>query len=55
VLTALLDTDPLAEARWATRRRYLGDFPAESYADAFLAAARQELTPAQTLTASAPA
>ncbi|MET7879588.1 CDP-glycerol glycerophosphotransferase family protein [Micromonospora profundi] len=44
VLTALLDTDPLAEARWATRRRYLGDFPAESYAEAFLTAARRELT-----------
>ncbi|KOX12239.1 CDP-glycerol glycerophosphotransferase [Micromonospora sp. NRRL B-16802] len=43
VLTALLDTDPLAEARWATRRRYLGDFPAESYAEAFLTAARREL------------
>ncbi|MEW1589935.1 CDP-glycerol glycerophosphotransferase family protein [Micromonospora vinacea] len=55
VLTALLDTDPLAEARWATRRRYLGDFPAESYAEAFLTAARRELTPAGTLTASAPA
>ncbi|MGW3784309.1 CDP-glycerol glycerophosphotransferase family protein [Micromonospora chokoriensis] len=46
VLTDLLDTDPLAEARWATRRRYLGDFPAESYADAFLGAARRELTSA---------
>ncbi|MFJ2082492.1 CDP-glycerol glycerophosphotransferase family protein [Micromonospora chokoriensis] len=46
VLTDLLDTDPLAEARWATRRRYLGDFPAESYADAFLSAARRELTSA---------
>ncbi|MGW0213461.1 CDP-glycerol glycerophosphotransferase family protein [Micromonospora chokoriensis] len=46
VLTDLLDTDPLAEARWATRRRYLGDFPAESYADAFLSAARRELTAA---------
>ncbi|MEV4119897.1 CDP-glycerol glycerophosphotransferase family protein [Micromonospora sp. NPDC049645] len=55
VLTALLDTDPLAEARWATRRRYLGDFPADSYAEAFLTAARRELTPARTLTASAPA
>ncbi|MDO3705912.1 CDP-glycerol glycerophosphotransferase family protein [Micromonospora sp. C28SCA-DRY-2] len=43
VLTALLDTDPLAPDRWATRRRYLGDFPAESYAEAFLAAARREL------------
>ena len=47
VLTALLDTDPLAEARWATRRRYLGDFPAESYAEAFLTAARRELAPAE--------
>ncbi|WP_433317762.1 CDP-glycerol glycerophosphotransferase family protein [Micromonospora sp. CA-269861] len=55
VLTALLDTDPLAEARWATRRRYLGDFPAESYADAFLTAARRELAPVETLTASTPA
>ncbi|PWU53475.1 CDP-glycerol glycerophosphotransferase [Micromonospora sp. S4605] len=43
VLDALLDTDPLAPDRWATRRRYLGDFPAESYAEAFLAAARREL------------
>ncbi|MFE9194094.1 CDP-glycerol glycerophosphotransferase family protein [Micromonospora sp. NPDC007208] len=55
VLTALLDTDPLAEARWATRRRYLGDFPAESYAEAFLTAARRELAPAETLTAPTPA
>ncbi|RAO54555.1 hypothetical protein PSN01_03675 [Micromonospora saelicesensis] len=55
VLTALLDTDPLAEARWATRRRYLGDFPAEAYAEAFLSAARRELAPAETLTASTPA
>ncbi|MET7946277.1 CDP-glycerol glycerophosphotransferase family protein [Micromonospora sp. NPDC005324] len=54
-LTALLDTDPLAEARWATRRHYLGDFPAESYAEAFLTAARRELAPTETLTASAPA
>jgi hypothetical protein len=43
VLTALLDTDPLASARWATRSRYLGDFPAESYAEAFLDAARRQL------------
>ncbi|QKW13076.1 CDP-glycerol glycerophosphotransferase family protein [Verrucosispora sp. NA02020] len=48
VLTRLLDTDPLAEARWATRRRYLGDFPADSYAEAFLSAARRELDPAWT-------
>ncbi|TCB95905.1 CDP-glycerol glycerophosphotransferase [Micromonospora zingiberis] len=46
VLTRLLDTDPLADARWATRRRYLGDFPAGAYAEAFLAAARRELDPA---------
>ncbi|SCG60746.1 CDP-glycerol glycerophosphotransferase family protein [Micromonospora halophytica] len=43
VLTRLLDTDPLAEARWETRRRYLGDFPAASYAEGFLEAARREL------------
>ncbi|MEU4778192.1 CDP-glycerol glycerophosphotransferase family protein [Micromonospora sp. NPDC023633] len=43
VLTALLDTDPLASARWATRSRYLGDFPAEAYAEAFLEAARRQL------------
>ncbi|MEO3776418.1 CDP-glycerol glycerophosphotransferase family protein [Micromonospora sp. B11E3] len=43
VLGRLLDTDPSAAARWATRARYLGDFPAESYAEAFLAAARREL------------
>jgi hypothetical protein len=48
VLTRLLDTDPLAEARWATRARYLGDFPADSYAEVFLAAARRELDPAWT-------
>ncbi|MCG5467261.1 CDP-glycerol glycerophosphotransferase family protein [Micromonospora sp. LAH09] len=49
VLTALLDTDPLAAERWATRRRYLGDFPAESYAEAFLSAARRELEPVEDL------
>ncbi|MEH0973687.1 CDP-glycerol glycerophosphotransferase family protein, partial [Micromonospora sp. CPCC 205546] len=43
VLTALLETDPLASARWATRSRYLGDFPTETYAEAFLEAARREL------------
>ncbi len=48
VLTRLLDTDPLAEARWVTRRRYLGDFPVDSYAEVFLAAARRELDPAWT-------
>ncbi|MEV1154573.1 CDP-glycerol glycerophosphotransferase family protein [Micromonospora chokoriensis] len=54
VLTDLLDTDPLAEARWATRRRYLGDFPAESYAEAFLSAARRELAPTPELAAPTP-
>ncbi|MEV4202114.1 CDP-glycerol glycerophosphotransferase family protein [Micromonospora globbae] len=46
VLDRLLGADPLAPDRWLTRRRYLGDFPAESYADAFLEAARRELDPA---------
>ncbi|MET8837369.1 CDP-glycerol glycerophosphotransferase family protein [Micromonospora sp. NPDC004540] len=45
VLTDLLDTDPKAAARWATRTRYLGDFPAESYAEVFLDAARRQLAP----------
>ncbi|MEU7921009.1 CDP-glycerol glycerophosphotransferase family protein [Micromonospora zamorensis] len=54
VLTDLLDTDPLAAERWATRRRYLGDFPAESYAEAFLSAARRELEPVQELAAPTP-
>ncbi|MFC0509149.1 CDP-glycerol glycerophosphotransferase family protein [Micromonospora costi] len=45
VLDRLLGADPLAPDRWATRRRYLGDFPVESYADAFLNAARRELEP----------
>ncbi|MGI5215766.1 CDP-glycerol glycerophosphotransferase family protein [Plantactinospora sp. CA-290183] len=43
VLDRLLDTDPLAEARWRTRTRYLGDFPAEAYADGFLDEARRQL------------
>ncbi|MFY1620529.1 CDP-glycerol glycerophosphotransferase family protein [Micromonospora sp. WMMD736] len=55
VLTALLDTDPLADARWVTRRRYLGDFPAESYAEGFLTAARQELASARAVPTPAPA
>ncbi|MFI6266693.1 CDP-glycerol glycerophosphotransferase family protein [Micromonospora sp. NPDC051006] len=45
VLDQLLGDDPMAPERWVTRRRYLGDFPAESYADAFLDAARRELEP----------
>ncbi|MEH0936231.1 CDP-glycerol glycerophosphotransferase family protein [Micromonospora psammae] len=43
VLDRLLVTDPLASARWETRRRYLGDFPADAYAEGFLDAARREL------------
>jgi len=43
VLERLLGTDPLEETRWRTRTRYLGDFPAESYADGFLAEARRQL------------
>ncbi|MFI2648414.1 CDP-glycerol glycerophosphotransferase family protein [Micromonospora fulviviridis] len=45
VLTELLETDPKAADRWATRARYLGDFPAESYAEVFLDAARRQLAP----------
>ncbi|MGC4896193.1 CDP-glycerol glycerophosphotransferase family protein [Micromonospora sp. DT31] len=45
VLADLLDTDPKAARRWAARTRYLGDFPADGYAEAFLAAARRELEP----------
>ncbi|WP_428966746.1 CDP-glycerol glycerophosphotransferase family protein [Micromonospora fluostatini] len=45
VLTRLLETDPAASARWATRARYLGDFPAETYAEVFLTAARRHLEP----------
>ena len=41
VLDELLVTDPLAELRWNTRSRYLGDFPAESYADVFVSHARR--------------
>ncbi|MFG3579882.1 CDP-glycerol glycerophosphotransferase family protein [Micromonospora chersina] len=52
VLTALLDTDPKAADRWATRVRYLGDFRAESYAEVFLDAARRQL--AADWTAPAP-
>ncbi|NES31048.1 CDP-glycerol glycerophosphotransferase [Micromonospora terminaliae] len=51
VLTELLDTDPKAAARWVTRSRYLGDFPAESYAEVFLDAARRELAPGRTVPA----
>ncbi len=39
-LEGLLETDPLAEARTRIRERYLGPFPAATYADAFLHTAR---------------
>lgn len=45
VLDLLLDADPLTETRWQTRTRYLGDFPAQAYADAFLTEARSHLRP----------
>ncbi|GIG91636.1 CDP-glycerol glycerophosphotransferase family protein [Plantactinospora endophytica] len=43
VLDRLLDTDPLAETRWRTRTRYLGDFPEQRYADGFLDEARRQV------------
>src|SRR5690606_21706493 len=59
-LDLLLGADPLAERRRAVRTHYLGDFPPESYAEAFLAEARACLrddapTPAEPLSASLPA
>ena len=39
-LAALLGPDPLREQRLALRSDYLGDFPAEHYADAFVDAVR---------------
>ncbi|MEH1014292.1 CDP-glycerol glycerophosphotransferase family protein [Micromonospora sp. CPCC 206060] len=47
-LDLLLGADPLAETRWQTRTRYLGDFPAEAYAEAFLSEARSHLRPKST-------
>ena len=55
VLTALLDTDPKAPERWTARTRYLGDFPADGYAEAFLSAARRELEPDWAVPAPRPA
>jgi hypothetical protein len=40
VLDGLLGADPLADDRDATRIYYLGNFPADTYADGFLSAAR---------------
>lgn len=42
-LDRLLDSDPLREQRRALKRYYLGDFPPERYADAFLDEARKYL------------
>lgn len=39
-LALLLDEDPLEDVRRKVRSDYLGDFPADSYADGFLTAAR---------------
>lgn len=41
VLTDLLDRDPHAAARRAQKTYYLGDFPAATYADGFVSAARK--------------
>jgi hypothetical protein len=43
VLHQLLETDPAAPRRRELKTYYLGDFPAENYADGFLAAARRYL------------
>lgn len=43
VLDNLLAEDPMVEARRALRNRYLGDFPVETYAEAFLSTARRFL------------
>ncbi len=43
VLTDLLDRDPHAAARRAQKTYYLGDFPAATYADGFLSAARRHV------------
>lgn len=46
VLDDLLDADPLTATRRSVKEYYLGDFPAQTYADAFLDAASAELEPA---------
>ncbi|SDU85358.1 CDP-Glycerol:Poly(glycerophosphate) glycerophosphotransferase [Microlunatus sagamiharensis] len=43
VLDDLLGPDPQAGERHRLKNYYLGDFPAETYADAFLEAARREI------------
>ncbi|MFC0682392.1 CDP-glycerol glycerophosphotransferase family protein [Lysobacter korlensis] len=42
-LDRLLDSDPIREQRRALKKYYLGDFPHEGYADAFLDEARKYL------------
>lgn len=42
-LDRLLETDPRSAARARIRERYLGPFPADGYADAFLQAARETI------------
>jgi hypothetical protein len=51
VLDGLLERDPLVEVRRRLRTEYLGDFPADRYAEAFLDAARRELGSAARLPA----
>ena len=56
VLSNLLDADPLAAVRRKVKTYYLGDFPAEGYADVFLNEARRVLdAPRHTATASSAA
>ena len=43
-LDQMLGADPVAPERLATRSDYLGDFPAETYADAFVNAVREVAT-----------
>ncbi|MEO3926557.1 CDP-glycerol glycerophosphotransferase family protein [Micromonosporaceae bacterium B7E4] len=54
VLDRLLDSDPLAETRWRTRTRYLGDFPEQRYADGFLDEARRQLDGAASQSVPSP-
>lgn len=53
-LDELLEKDPLVAEREEMRRYYLGDFPAESYAEAFLTAARRHIDTPPHATASTP-
>jgi hypothetical protein len=56
VLDNLLGADPLADVRRAVKTYYLGDFPAEGYADVFLDEARRVIdAPRRTATTPAAA